>query len=462
MTPQWMNNIDWSKEPLYQEIVRALADDITDGGLIPGSKLPTQRDLADKLGVAIGTITRAYSEAERKGLIHAEGRRGTFVGRPSETRSVFASMFEGGSRLYDLSRNHPSPETDPDLAKALKALSGRRDIGYLGQYAPSEGSERFRNIGAQWLSQLGVNSTTEDVILNVGAQQALTNAFAAVTEYGDTILTEELTYPGIRAIAELFGLSLKGVPIDREGINPDALESLCKQRTVRAMYINPTQHNPTGITLSLSRRKAIAELADKYDFVIVEDDLIRPLEKNPPPAIASIIPERTFFITSISKLFTSGLRVGFTRFPKEYRQKLIDYQRALILSPAELPAEIFAYWFENGTYDTLIERRRKDLTARTKAAREILGGYITGNNPMMNHLWLQLPENWTIPELSLELVRQGVAVAPAEIFAVNRSAIPNAVRISIAASPNLESLKKALKIIAETLERSPCHTTSTI
>ncbi|MBU0755112.1 MAG: PLP-dependent aminotransferase family protein, partial [Planctomycetes bacterium] len=288
-------------DPRYLSIVRAIEKDVYDGRLAQGDRMPTHRELADALGIAIGTVTRAYAVAEQRGLIRGEGRRGTFVGKSRGGRSSLASLTQAKPDVIDLSINYPIYSEDPDLRQALRRITRRTDLQAFLRYPPPEGYPRHREAGAAWIKKMGLVVDPDAVLITAGAQHALSVAFATVAKPGETILTEALTYPGVKAVAEMLGLRLVGVPLDEEGVIPEALDALCRKWKARAFYTIPTIQNPTGSVLSETRRKEVASLAQKHDFLVVEDDIHRLLATKPPPLFAEILPDRTALIASPSK-----------------------------------------------------------------------------------------------------------------------------------------------------------------
>jgi len=462
MTISWMPNIQKDDTPLFLAITKALARDISSGKLAHNTRLPTHRDLADIMKVALGTVTRAYIEAERRGLIRSEGRRGTFVGEQKKDKSALSKLIDIGSKTINFSHNHPNYGDDPDLNVALRQIARRSETQKLMQYPPSAGLPEHKEIGAHWIKSLGMAVDPESIAITAGAQHALLVVFAAIAGKNDIILTDCHTYPGFKAVTELLSLQLVGVPLDNEGMIPEAIESICNQRPVRAIYCNPTLQNPTTIVYSEQRRQAIASLAEKYDFIIVEDEILRPLVEKPPPFISSFAPERSFVIVSSSKTIAAGLRVGFISAPTKARQRIIDSLQTSILCASPLCAEVITTWIKDGTAEKILQRRRKDLKLRQKLARSLFDPEIISGQPTSPHLWLKLPENWTGNEFTIEAYRRGVSVTPAELFAVDKNASPNAVRISMATVLDHTTLKKGLEILVSILEGTPLQDSATV
>ncbi len=446
----WNPKIDLGSERPYLAIVGALAADIESGSLEEGQRLPTHRELADALDLAVGTVTRAYKEAEHRGLVRGEVGRGTFVGKaPGNVFSVLPAE-SSRSGVIDLSLNYPIYSEEPDLAAALARLGRRSDVAQLLRYQPHAGMPRHRAAGAAWAERFGIRVDPNSVIVCNGAQHALTVALSTLTQPGDVVLTEALTYPGMKAVANLLHLRLQGLAMDAEGLLPDAFAAACRQRHAKVLYCMPTLHNPMSGVLSESRRREIAAIAVAHDVAVVEDDVHRSLVPDPPPAIASMIPEQSYFIAGFSKSVAGGLRIGYLTAPPHMIDRLCQNVWATCWVVAPLTAEIASMWIEDGTADETLERKRTEAAARQEFAREVLGECTFRAHPNGFHIWLELPPTWTSAEFAMEARRRGVAVTPAEAFAVGGE-VPRAVRVCLGGTDDRERLRTGLEKVVSTL-----------
>ncbi len=462
MESDWLPSLQKSERPLYLALVRAMADDITSGRLPKGHRLPPQRELADLLKIAIGTVTRAYTEAERRGLVYGDGRRGTFVGDLPRRRNVLATLADAVSVGIDLSKNHPAPKFDPDLASELRQLARSPRCSQLLAYPPPSGPRTHREAGATWLRTLGMEPEPDNLFISGGAQHGLLSIIAATTHPGDVIAAEEYTYPGVKAVAQMLGLELVGVPIDDQGIIPDALESICKLKDIRLLYCNPSLQNPTNALMLPRRREQIAALADKYDFFVAEDEILAPLLEELPQFISNIVPDRCFFLISTSKCVAAGLRLGFIVSPPCSRQKLADCMQTTTLGQPPLTAEIFSRWLANGAIARAISQRKEELAWAQHQACEMLKEHPLRSHRASYHIWLELPALWTAANFANEAQMRGVAVAPSEIFAVDPRSSINAVRLSLGGLSDRAHLKAGLRIIVEILSGSSRQAMATV
>ena len=313
----WRPEIDGLPGPRYKAIADCLAAGIEAGRLQPNDRLPTHRELAEHLDLTVGTITRAYAEAERRGLVRGEVGRGTFVCQAGSRYDPLLEPARESGGVIDLGLNLPLYGEDPDLAAALRSLGRRRDLASLLSYQPFTGSERHRLSGVEWIARHGVKVAPEQVVVTAGAQHAIIVTLSALCRPGDTLLGEELTYPGLKTAATLLGLEVAPVAMDDEGLLPDDLERVAKDTGAKVLYCMPTLHNPTARTMGRARRAQVAAVARRLDVHVVEDDVHGLLEPAGHTPLAGLIPERTLYIASTSKVVAGGLRVAYVAAPAD-------------------------------------------------------------------------------------------------------------------------------------------------
>src|SRR5512143_165666 len=231
----WIPRLEGKKGPRYLAIVEGLFEDGAAGTLHEGTRLPTHRDLAERLGVTVGTVSRAYAEAARRGLVSGEVGRGTFVrGAPDDDAG--SAPADG---LVDLGQNHPPDSAilpqRTALLEALARLTVRRDVGRLLDYPAAGGNPADREAGAAWIGRAGLEASPADVLVCTGSHHGLTIVLATLLEPGDLLLTESLTYAGVKAVAGLLHLRLRGLPIDEHGLRPEALDQACREGGAKAL-----------------------------------------------------------------------------------------------------------------------------------------------------------------------------------------------------------------------------------
>jgi DNA-binding transcriptional MocR family regulator len=439
--------------PRFLQIADALQAAVIDGSLKPGDRLPPQRQLAAQLDVDLTTITRAYDEARRRNLLEGRGARGTYVAAPKVDLSS----------ILDLSMNTPPPpdgvDFDDMLKQGLSQVLMGADNELLMNYHLGGGSDAERQAGARWLAPMLGQLDSGQVLVCPGAQAAIAAVILALTEPGDVILAEPMTYPGLRAAASQFGRRIIAVEADQHGMLPGMLEEACRRHKPGLVYLNPTLQNPTAITMPARRRKELAGVAQRCKVRIVEDDPYWRLADAPPPPIATFAPERVVYISTLSKCLTPGLRVAFVlmRDPQE-RERFLAALRSFALMVAPLTAALATQWILDGSADKLLAGVRKEARLRHRMARDILAGRYSGAGDGL-HVWLALPAYWNSSQLARAAASEGVAVTPAEAFA-NGSGSVNAIRISLGSIKDRGRLQAGLQRLSHLLARRPESFTS--
>jgi DNA-binding transcriptional MocR family regulator len=455
----WLPDLAARPGPRYRALADALAEEVADGRLPEGTRLPPQRDLAYRLGVTVGTVSRAYALAAQQGLVSGEVGRGTFIRGPAAAAGCTNPVSDGAGDLIRLTVNGPpDPGYGAVVAACLAEIAGRRGAAAdLWAYTPKQGFAEHRAAAARWIAGVGVDASPDRTIITGGAQQAIVVAVTALARPGNTMLAEALTYAGICHVAERCGVRLHGLALDDEGVLPEALDAAARTAGARLLIVNPTVHNPTTATMSLARRAAIVALARKHDLIVIEDDVYGRLPEQRPPPIAALAPERTVYIGSGSKSVAPGLRLGVLHGPEHLLEPIAHAQHDLFLTCPPLMAELFTRLVADGTAERLAARQRLEAATRQRIAREVLGARSYRAQPTSYHLWLPLPPPWRTSEFVETVIGRGVAVDPATAFAVERTRAPHAVRVSLSAAAGHDRLRRGLRILAETLREMPAR-----
>ncbi|MFC4278319.1 aminotransferase-like domain-containing protein [Achromobacter aloeverae] len=447
-SPTWPPRLAVQGGPRFLQIADALQAAVAEGSLKPGDRLLPQRQLAARLGVDLTTITRAYHEAKRRHLLEGRGARGTYVAAPKvELTSIL-----------DLSMNTPPPPDGVDfddlLKQGLAQVLMRADTELLMTYHLGGGSDSDRKAGAKWLEPMFGYLDARQVVVCPGAQAAIAALILALTEPGDVILAEPASYPGLRAAGTQFGRRIIAVEVDKHGMAPTKLDQACRRHKPALIYLNPTLQNPTAITMPERRRKELATIAKRRNVRIVEDDPYWLLADGPPPPIATFAPEQVYYISTLSKCLTPGLRVAFVliRDPDE-RERFLVALRSFALMAAPLTAALATQWILDGSADGLMEGVRKEARLRHRMARDILAGRYDGAGDGL-HVWLELPGYWSSSQLARAAESEGLAVTPAEAFATGSGCV-NAVRISLGSIKDRGRLQAGLQRLSQLLARRP-------
>lgn len=440
----WRPELPPSADPIYARIVEALAADIDRGALPEHTRLPTQRALAEQLGVGVGTVTRAYVEAEARGLLDATVGRGSFVAARARPR---------GDGPIELSRNVPPfAPAEAALRRGMAAIARRGDLVDLLDYAPPGGMPAARAAGAVWLERTSNFSKVdpERLICCAGAQQAIMAALGALCRPGEALIVEEATFAGLRSAASLAGLNLVGVAMDAEGITPAALDQAAMKSGARTAYVLPFQ-NPTARVMSLDRRRTLVAVARRRNLTLIEDDLYGAYaaELGLPP-LAELAPDRVAYVSGLSKSLAPGLRVGFLLPPASVHGRALEAVRAMAFGSPTFGGVLATQWIEDGEAFAILDAVRDEIATRTTLARAVLGEAMASLRLTASpHVWLPMDE-LAAERVAGAALRAGAQVTPPKAPYLTGAPVAG-LRVCLGAAPDQALLRRGLETVARSL-----------
>ena len=389
MSP-WTPRLAASGGPPSERLIAALAEDIIDGTVSAGARLPAHRALAASLGISIGTVTKAYAALERRGLVRGSHGRGTFV-------AYRARDAVGG---IDLATNAPPPMLGDDaLTAAMIAVARRIDARGLADYGPPGGHIDHCQAVVSWIATTGLSLEPGELVLCNGAQQAIAAAMLAASPGGEPapVFTEEFTFPGALRYAALTGHPVHAVGMDNEGIHPAALDRAltAHARASRArplLYVTPVLHNPTTATMGGRRRREVVAIARRHDALIIEDDVYSLGQERIAP-FAELAPDRTYYLISAAKVLSPAVRVGALRPPAAHRARAIAAVRALAQPVSPIQCELLAELTQAGIADQVRTAISREGTRRSALASKILGPTLRASDRGGYHAFLPMPRS---------------------------------------------------------------------
>ncbi|MGY4027085.1 aminotransferase-like domain-containing protein [Aeromonas rivuli] len=447
----WTPKLSTFEGPLYLKLVKAIEQAIDNGELTPHTRLPTHRALADRLGVTVGTITRAYGEAERRGLLAAKVGHGTWVkGNDAASDWVIRNEEEGRIELW---QNLPVQLDRAAIFRPLIESLAGGDLNSLLGYDKEAGRVDQRQLFVDWLGEQGIAGSEERLLFSHGAQHGIMLALLATGCVGETILCEGLSYPGLLGNARQLKNQVVGLAMDEEGLLPEALEAACRQRRAKLLYLTPTLQNPTTAIMSLARREAIIALARRHDLLIIEDDVNGLLPETPLTPLVNLAPERVIYLGSLAKIACGGLRVGFLLAPPALRAAFAQAMRLSSWMVSPLLIELACKLVSERQVMALIAQQRQVLTRRGELLRHLLPGACW--QPGSMHAWLPLPEPWRSQEFAQAADALDVGVASGEHFAAGQFAAPQGVRLSLSQPATDAKVAEGLDRLAGLLRAAP-------
>jgi len=429
-----------SRKPLPLQISEAIGHRISSGLLQDNTRLPSVRKLASSLKVSQVTVSKAYADLERRGLITCEQGAGCFVKRgqikKAESGKGWAGQYNDYLPRAQLWRNFDYSEVDYPfhLAAIHGDLLPLRQIGarmaslvteqpeLMASYGNFQGDQELREVMKQHLQERGIVLPTANLMVTSGSQQGIDLVARTFVGPGDTVYLEAPSYTGAIDVFAGRGAEMIFVPMDRDGMRIDILTKLCDQRPPKLIYTNPTFQNPSGVTMSMPRRQRLLELARSYRCLIVEDDPFSDLyfRKPPPPSIKSMdSAEHVVYMKSFSKVLAPGCRIACVAAGDSILSRLIaaksasDLGSPLLTQRAVLP-------FISRRYNAYAGQLRAALRNRMEKAAQLLKQHAPpGLSWVLPEgglsLWLQLPSGADIAGLHALAQRHSLSFLPGDV-----------------------------------------------
>ncbi|WP_071675385.1 aminotransferase-like domain-containing protein [Nioella nitratireducens] len=458
----WKPSLEGRGGPKYRAVAESIREAIASGDLAVGAKLPPVRDLAWTLSITPGTVARAYTILTDDGVLEAAVGRGTFVaGRPAPAVRPDVPLFvKDSSGVVDL-RSSPVPDVGQgrSIARVLTEIAARSNYT---DYPSAETDHAARAAVADWIGQdVAGRIAPEDIVLAHGAQNAILVALQSLlTGPTPVILTEELTYPGVRHAARLLRARVVPVQMDQHGLRPDALEEACRAHGGQALITAAMVHSPTTRCTPLARKQDLAALARRFQLQVLEDDCFRLGDPGEAPAYRAMLPERGWYLSSLTKSVSSSLRFGFMACPTDRA----DGARAAAQSSFYgLPQPIIDLG------EALIRtgeaaRIRRDVLAadrhRVQLAVNALGGWDLEWRPDVPYVWLKLPRGWRSSTFAAACEARGVRIKSADEFVLEDGLAPSAVRIACNSTASEPQYEAALAAMAQLLANPPSNSSA--
>jgi DNA-binding transcriptional MocR family regulator len=449
----WTPDLTGSDKPRYIAVADAIEGDVKSGRLATGARLPPQRKLAKRLAIDFTTVARGYVEAQKRGLIESRVGQGTYVS--TQWRAQPAKQ-RRRPLVVDLTMNLPPEPDDPALIERMEA--GLREVGRdlvaLLRYQGFGGAPADKDAASSWLSRRALVPSQERIFVSPGAHPALLGILSTLAKPGELVMSEAITYPGVRSIAAQLGITLLGLPMDHEGIDPDAFARACQTLEPKALYLNPTLQNPTTITVPPARRAAIAAVARRFGVPIVEDDAYGFIPIHGPAPFATIVPELTWHVAGLAKCIGAGIRAAYVVVPTARAGwPFAAAVRAANVMASPLTVALATRWIEDGTADMILHFIRAETSARQALATELLPPGSFQADPFSFNIWLPLPAPWTRSAFIGHMQSTSVGIVASDAFTADGKP-PEAVRVCLGGPASREEVLRALQYIAHALSES--------
>jgi DNA-binding transcriptional MocR family regulator len=457
----WLPNLADEEGPKYLVLTRALRDAIRSGELAEGTQLPTVRDLAYRLGVTPGTVSRAYQITTQEGLLAATVGRGTFVAarspRLGPTEPLFVDRDRGGApaRLDLRSPRLPDVGQSEIFQSALLKLSGKIGREWI-DYTTQADEAGLRALVADWLAPRALGPYDADEIMLTHGGQSGIGLILDCCLRGDrpVVLIEDLAYPGFRYAARAARAEVVGVEMDEQGVCPDMLEAACRKYGAQVLCLTPAAQNPTTAQMGEARMAAIVAVARRYDLQIIEDECYSPVDYAV-PTLRDLAPERVWHAGSLSKSVSASLRFGYVVCPTGMGPvgRLAAQHRFFAL--AKPVTALVGELMQSGAAAEVREKVQAVFAARLDIVAQRLGAFDLAWQKGFPFAWLRLPQGWRSYTFTRMAEEQGVLLRAADQYALNDGRAPNAVRLAIDGHVQRQDFDAGLAALAYMLPRPP-------
>lgn len=434
----------------YQELADFITRLVDGGTLLPGSRVPSLRQISRERGTSLATALQAYRLLEDRGVLEARPQSGFYVARgartgleapamskpPQTARAVSVSavvlrLFEYASdpSFAPLGCAVPSPDLlgAGRLDRLLAGLARSRGVD-RNTYTLPRGDRALRRELARRAARWGAAFSPEDIVATYGCTEALTLALQALARPGDTIAIESPTYFGLLHTIEVLNLRALELPTDPfMGVDPAALEQALRARSVKACLFSSSFNNPLGCTPPDERKLELLRLLTKHRVPLIEDDIYGDIffgERRPTPFIALDPTADVIYCSSFSKTVAPGYRMGWMA-PGRHMQRVLERKTALTLSGLPLAQGAFADYLASGGYDRHVRRLRGVFRDNIERMTQAIGRFFPEGTRVSRPsggfvLWVELPRRIDTRELFGAALERGVCFAPGDVFSATR------------------------------------------
>ena len=380
--------------------------------------------------------------------------------KPSAIREIF--KYAADPSYISLSAGNPSPEAFPSeaIAEISAKILSEDPISAL-QYSVTEGYPPLRRTVAQYMKdKYNVGNDKDDILITSGAQQVMDLLTKSVCNEGDTVICEAPSFIGSLNSFRSYNCRLCGVPVEEDGMNLQALENALKtEKNVRFIYIISNFQNPSGITTSLEKRKAIYQLALKYNTMILEDNPYGELRISGEnvPCIKSLDTENiVVYAGSFSKVLSPGIRVGYAIAPKPVLQKMIVCKQGEDVHTNTWAQMVTNSFMTDYDFEAHLAGLREIYKKKADFCMELLDKYLVPAGITYHRIegglfiWCKLPEGskLTMNEFCLKAVENKVCVVPGNAFLADEKEQSDSFRINFS-TPTDEQLENGIKILGK-------------
>lgn len=417
-------------------------------------KLPPIRKLSQVIGVNNATIVKVYELLEKEGYVYKVIGSGTFVSNLNMKKKKIIDK-----KLIHFDSGNPSTSMFPinDFKEAINmALSNEGSS--LFEYDEGLGSEDLRENIAKYLKCKYIETDKDNIQIISGAQQGIDIVCKGLINYSDVVFVEEPTYNGAIEVFKSRGAKIISIPMLDDGIDIGILKLKLEKIKPKLIYTMPNFQNPTGISYSTYKKNKLIELAEEYDFYIIEDDFISDFkfESKDNRTLRSYDDKnRVIYIKSFSKILMPGLRIGIVEMPHELQKKILWAKYSSDISTPGLIQKSMYYYMEFFNWNNYLSSIDTMYTEKYRLAKNLINEKLSDKLKVRNsdggiNFFLELPRGYLSQDFSEFMLEKGVSITPGTYFFEN-VIDDRFFRINIA-NASIADLEKGISIIYENLQ----------
>lgn len=445
-----------SAEPIYRQLHRILKQMIETGELERGEKIPPTRELAGQLGLNRTTIAAAYELLESEGLIRGHVGRGSFVEGPPAEPARFSwqglltertpaiespTTAPQGASVTSFASSRPSEELFPldEFRAACEEVLASRQLSAVLQLGAPGGYQPLRRYLVEQAARRNLLRTQDELLVTSGCQQAIDLLQRTLVAAGDTVLTEDPVYPGLKNVFLRAGARVVGVPVGASGLDMDALTRAVMRERPRLIVVTPSFQNPTGLTMPLQARETLLRVALEAGVPVIENDIYGDLryEGEALPSLKQLDASGSVIqVKSFSKVAFPGLRVGWMTGHRSVLSRVIETKQWTDLHTDHLSQAVLLRFAETGRLEAHLQKVLAAGAQRLHAALDACQRYLPDGTRFTRpqggmSLWVRLPEPLDAGELLPQAERENITYLPGKYFTVSRPD-PGGFRLSFA------------------------------
>ena len=446
------------RRPIYLALALQLEQDILSGYLVPETKLPPQRELADFLDINFTTVTRAYKLCELKGLIHAVPGSGTFVSSYAAQPATISVAQPTQQPVIDLGIVASFEQCNAMILETVRTVAEKTYLEQLFNYDHPTGMPHHKMAAINWMQRFGVETDAEHTAIVSGTQNGLTLATFALFAPGDRVGVDTYTFANFIELARMYRLHLVPIRGDEHGMLAEELEKQCRLNGLQGVYLVPSCANPTTVVMDESRKRELAKVISAHRLLLIEDDthafLTSGILSGYEGPLTRLVPERSVYLCGTSKSICSGARVAYMVYSDLLKEAVLKAIYNVNVKTSALDAEIITELILSGMAAKIVQEKRRCAEKANRLFYDIFPGQKRIGHPLSFYRWLPIQSKKPGIEGEQGFLQLGIRVYHSDRFLCGPPQEQRFLRIALATAANFPQLNQGLRIVRQGIEQA--------